>query len=361
MLETETSISVGSMEDVTNHPKKSTRPPISPVKKAPLSPAKPPLSPTSTTNKETAESLTKPSFILDWLEKINVDHLDFAKVILQTPDRSEKTTKDVEARNPPAAPLFQADDETAPLKAPASTSHHGDSSTWSPPRETNISTSKGVSSVRKLDLSPSIHSFRRQSIMIGNGWNAKGLEKARLGKWDKALACWENALEIRQQVLGECHPDVANTWNNIGIALGKLNRVPEAFEAIEKALELRIRLYGTDKHLEVSATYHNLANIHQQTGNFHEALKMLAQSLSVSTSLLGKKDIQVARTRNAMGHAHFDAEEYLEARSAYREALGIMQLCHRDGDRTGLDCAFEMQQCQQDIQECEKLLLTRQK
>jgi hypothetical protein len=57
---------------------------------------------------------------------------------------------------------------------------------------------------------------------MSNGWNAKGLEKARHGKWEQALSCWQNALEIRRQVLGESHSDVANTWNNIGIALGKL-------------------------------------------------------------------------------------------------------------------------------------------
>jgi len=291
---------------------------------------------------------------MDWLEKINVDHLDFARVILQTPDRDGKSTRRVP--NPEKAsslPEVQS--------APCTPSKSETVSTTTPPPTTKTpapTPSKGTPScVRKLNLSPSIHSFRKQSIMIGNGWNAKGLEKAQQGKWDKALACWENALEIRQQVLGDDHSDVANTWNNIGIALGKLERFTAALAAMQKALELRISAHGTEKHTEVAATYHNLANIHQQAENYQEALKLLATSMSISQSLLGKKDIQVARTRMAMGHAHFDAQEYLEARTAYREALGIMEICHRAGDRGGLDCSLEIEQCQMDIQETEQLLL----
>jgi len=340
------------MEDALTSKKTYHRPPLSPTKPS-LSPVTPPRTMCGVQRTEETQGGQKPSFIMDWLERINVDHLDFAR-FLKTPDREGKKTKSI----PPGdlSPGVQASEEcpsTAPPLGPSQTPNVKDT--------IELSSQEGrasKSSIRKLNLSPSIHSFRKQSIMMGNGWNAKGLQKAQEGNWEKALSCWENALEIRQQVLGPQHSDVANTWNNIGIALGKLERFPEALVAMQKALELRISQHGTEKHTEIAATYHNLANIHQQAENYHEALKLLACSMSISQSLLGKKDIQVARTRMAMGHAHFDAGEYLEARVAYREALGIMELCHRAGDRGGLDCSIEIDQCHRDIEETERFLLT---
>lgn len=281
-----------------------------------------------------------PSFIMDWLEKINIDHLDFAR-LLPTPRRDGQNYTDCSVSSTSSSAEVHSS-TTSELESTA--------------RKISTPSKRTMSCVRKLNLSPSIHSFRKQSIMIGNGWNAKGLAKAQEGKWGSALSCWENALEIRQQVLGGCHSDVANTWNNIGIALGKLQRFEEAFTAMQESLKLRIEQNGSEKHTEIAATYHNLANIHQQAQNYQEALKLLETSLAISQSISGKKDIQVARTRMAIGHVHYEAGQFLEARDAYRKALGVMELCHRTGDRCGLDCSVEMEQCHQDIHDIEGVL-----
>lgn len=159
----------------------------------------------------------KPFFIMDWLEDIDPKDLELAQKMLKTPNRLVVPPKPACEVHPSPKVLFGA---TSPS-----------------------------------NKKEAVNSFKKRGIAIGNGYNAKGLQKAKKGAWEEALCCWENALEIRTQVLGETHVDVANTYNNIGIALGKLNRPQEAIENLQRALEIRTEHYGRT-HSEVAATLH---------------------------------------------------------------------------------------------------------
>jgi len=170
---------------------------------------------------------------------------------------------------------------------------------------------------------PPISPFRKRSIAIGNGYNAKGLAKAKKGNWESALACWENALEIRQQVLGETHPDVANTCNNIGIALGKLGRFDAAIEVLERALELRARYYGTREHVEIAATLHNIGNVLHAARDCAGAIQCFWDAKLLQEQLLGVNHIQVARSCVAIGNVYYEEHQYEDAREAYLDALQI--------------------------------------
>jgi tetratricopeptide (TPR) repeat protein len=181
---------------------------------------------------------------------------------------------------------------------------------------------------------------------MGNGWNAKGLKKAKLGHWQDALNCWDNALEIRIQVLGTQHLDVANTFNNRGIALGKLHRFEAALSSLEQALQIRkLRLGAQDS--QVAATMHNLANVHHQAGDLQGAILLLAQckgiyiqhirttaKSTISTAAVTsqqsqdiiKSQQQLARAMVAMGHLYWEASHYTDATQAYLDALTIYKI-----------------------------------
>lgn len=165
--------------------------------------------------------------------------------------------------------------------------------------------------------------FKKRSIAIGNGYNAKGLAKAKKGCWESALSCWENALEIRTQVLGETHPDVANTCNNIGIALGKLERFDAAIEVLERALELRARHFGTREHVEIAATLHNIGNVLHAAQDCAGAIQCFWDAKLLQEQLLGPNHIQVARACVAIGNVYYEAKQHEDAREAYYDALQI--------------------------------------
>jgi tetratricopeptide (TPR) repeat protein len=197
---------------------------------------------------------------------------------------------------------------------------------------------------------PMTVSFRKQSEAVGAGWNAKGIQKATKQDWEGALQCWENALEIRIQVLGDNHKDVANTMNNAGIAMGRLGREEEAMEHLQKALAIRIRLHGTE-HADVAATLHNIGNVNQQRGDFQGALESFIEAKRIQQHLLGDSTVQVARAWNAIGHVHFEVDDYKEARDAYCHALDTFKRVGRAEDD------LEVEHTMLDLKEAEQLLL----
>ena len=234
---------------------------------------------------------------------------------------------------------------------------------------------------------PRYSGFHKRSITIGNGWNAKGLQKAKAGQWCDALACWENALEIRRQVLGDHHVDVANTFNNMGIALGRLHETERAITCLHAALEIRTLHFGgrqqevaapqmeagLQNHAhdnddsqtgaqeinvkgqqEVAATLHNLANVHQQSGDLQTALEYFCESMQLLEKIFGKNHAHVARAHVAIAHLQYEANELFRARRAYQTGLNIMERCC--DDEHGV-VENEIASVRADLHEVEALLL----
>jgi len=217
------------------------------------------------------------------------------------------------------------------------------------------SSATGEETKQEEPLVPEIMSpFKKRSIAIGNGWNAKGLHKAKKGSWESALLCWENALEIRTQVLGETHPDVANTCNNIGIALGKLGRYDAAIEVLERALEQRAKHYGTREHVEIAATLHNIGNVLHAAQDCAGAIQCFWDAKLLQQQLLGPDHVQVARACVATGNVYYEATQYEDAREAYCDALSVFA-------NAGLDKTHpEVMAIQEDLNDIEMICAQQQ-
>lgn len=283
--------SEGSVMDISS----SKEPPSSYA--SPVRPVQVPVCSGSSSCSSTTSDTPKPFFIFDWLEQVDQDDLALARVMLKTPQRAKAnkpngSSSDQDAMQPLQKELFPPPLPKDPTRAVSADS-------------------------------PASH-FRKRSVAIGNGWNAKGLQKAKRGAWGDALACWENALEIRTQVLGEDHIDVANTLNNIGISLGKLGRFEESIESLNRALDIRTRHFGRE-HVEVCATIHNIGNVLHQSGDLEAAIQCFWDTKVLQEKLLGRNHVQVARACISMGHVYYQADELMDAREAYLDALSILE------------------------------------
>lgn len=298
-----------------------------------------------------SSSAPKPFFIMDWLEELIVDQ-DVEKIaeMLQTPNKqplkyeySRQYAQQYSKQNPltpscsASTATTQASETSTSIDnapgTPKSSNRNTDKSPASPNPDISPSQRRRLPAMEPQMLfmskskapSPSstsnTTSVYKRSIALGNGWNAKGLKKAKQGLWQDALACWENALEIRRQLLGDNHLEVANTYNNQGIALGKLGHTNHAIEALARALKIRQQILGIH-HGQVISTWHNLANVHQQIGNLQTSLECFGEAKSLS-SVLGKTSTQTARICTAMGHVYYQAKQWLDARDAYQDAMDI--------------------------------------
>lgn len=253
-----------------------------------------------------SSTIPKPFFIMDWLEEIEPEHLELARQMLQNGSRSVSSN---------------LNDAGTINKTTLSTMNHENPQT---PTTTVTPTKSEVlpraSSVGSLAVSP----FKAKSISIGNGWNAKGLAKAKKGQWKAALVCWENALDIRCQILGDTHVDVANTHNNMGIALGKLGRYSDAMKHLECALDIRLDAYG-EEHPEIATTLHNIGNVLQQARDWVGAIQCFGDAKRILEQVLGTNHVQVGRACNAIGQVYYDARQYDDALEAFSDALGVFE------------------------------------
>jgi tetratricopeptide (TPR) repeat protein len=238
----------------------------------------------------------------------------------------------------------------------------------------------------------------QRSLGMAKAWNAKGLQAAQHLQWTHALECWDNALEIYTALLGNQHGHVANVQNNRGIALGKLQRTHPALQALHAALAIRHSQWqkaksnsvassddgndddddesssnsnsssndssdggnpvvtSSDPVLVVVSTLHNIANVHQEAGDYSQALQVLVQAKQTlwwqddnpeeeaaaaaaqdnalvhsttpaATDAAALKWHQAARLCAAMGHVYYQAGgcHWKDAREAYHDALHVYQ------------------------------------
>jgi tetratricopeptide (TPR) repeat protein len=211
----------------------------------------------------------------------------------------------------------------------------------------------------------------QRSIALAQAWNNKGLQRAQNEQWLEAVACWDNSLEIYTSLFGSNHIEVANIQNNRGIALGRMKNVKDALHALEHAHMIRTDQYHKQKSLcstfDATSTtstniplllissLHNIANVHQQSGDLVMALSVFGQAkqkvLTILDELQQQQDQrrrgcphpqqhealrmmrmvvyqlhhQSARLCTSMGHVYYDVQQWEDANDAYHDALHIYE------------------------------------
>ena len=158
--------------------------------------------------------------------------------------------------------------------------------------------------------------------------NVIGTTFMELALYDDAKELLEESLDMKRQVLGERHPDVADTLNE----LARLSNFAGNLEASEayflETLDVLRAAHGP-RHRHVAATLNNLGMLYTDMGREDEALRTLQQALELKRELFGDVHREVTPTLNNLGlllgdmGRHDEAENYLRlALEANRELDG---------------------------------------
>jgi tetratricopeptide (TPR) repeat protein len=76
------------------------------------------------------------------------------------------------------------------------------------------------------------------SVAVSDTLHSMGFSLDNAGKKDKALECYDQALRIRYECLGDDDLCVAETQHNKGALSCKEDRAEEAMECLEEALRI---------------------------------------------------------------------------------------------------------------------------
>ncbi len=92
---------------------------------------------------------------------------------------------------------------------------------------------------------------------------------------------------MRQELLGDRHPDVATSLNNLAALYKSQGRYDAAEPLYQQALALRQDLLG-DRHPDVAASLNNLAGLYYSQGRYEAAEPLYQQALEILMSTVGE-------------------------------------------------------------------------
>lgn len=145
-----------------------------------------------------------------------------------------------------------------------------------------------------------------------------------LGQYEEALGYHIKALAIREEVLGDNHPDFATSYNNIALTFYGLGRYEEALDHDQKALAIREEVLD-DNHPDLATSYNNIAASYRALGQYEEALGFNKKALSIRETILDHNHPSLANSYNNIANTYLRLGQYEEALDYYKKALAIKE------------------------------------
>jgi tetratricopeptide (TPR) repeat protein len=154
--------------------------------------------------------------------------------------------------------------------------------------------------------------------------NNLGVVAYEQDKFDEAHGYHARALAIYDKTLGPDHPYVAICLMGLGVVAHDLGELEQARGYYERVLSIREQALGPD-HPEVSDALSNLGIVAKEQGNYEEALRYQDRVLAIREKALGPEHPQVADTLANLGHIAYEREKLTEARGYCERSLAIYE------------------------------------
>ncbi len=184
---------------------------------------------------------------------------------------------------------------------------------------------------------------------------------------DEAETLLRKVLKLRQNQLGNQHPDVALTMMQLGIML-HWEDYAKGEALLRQSLEMHRKLLG-DEHPKVAENMRMLGNLLYETGHFEEAELLLREAVAIVRKSLGDQNRYVVKSIIRLGQLLCDKGELGEAETLLREVLEKFRVHHGDEDeRTGRarselgECLVKMgryKEAENELLEAQRILVAK--
>lgn len=147
------------------------------------------------------------------------------------------------------------------------------------------------------------------------------------------------ALELRIELFGECHPEVATSLDKLGWLLKRYfsffttivvhytnylffsaGELLESLKYFTRALAIQKKLFG-NRHEEVASTLNGLGSILCELGNLGQAREYFDEALSVGSELFGTHHPNVAQTLHNIGICLFLSNIWMLLLNIFRSSM----------------------------------------
>jgi CHAT domain-containing protein/Tfp pilus assembly protein PilF len=154
-----------------------------------------------------------------------------------------------------------------------------------------------------------------------NGESTKLLDA---GKDDEALPLLERALEIRENILGSNHRDVAFTINNLARFYLNKGRYAKAELLLQRSLVIKEKVMGPE-HPSVANSLVSLASLYRMKGEYAKAEPMFERALKIYEKAFGQEHPNVGIAFNNLALLYCEKGDYSKAEPLLQRALVIKE------------------------------------
>ncbi len=150
---------------------------------------------------------------------------------------------------------------------------------------------------------------------LGRGYTA-------LGRYERASALLERALEVRLENLGEDHVLVAESLHNLAFLDQHTGETERAEERLRESLRIRAKSSGLDAG-GIAESINTLAITAYDRGLYAEAQALFSRVVDMRTRSLGEEHPDVVLARNNLATVLLEQGDYGAAEEVYRRSLEI--------------------------------------
>jgi len=144
------------------------------------------------------------------------------------------------------------------------------------------------------------------------------LLQRQLYRVDEAIALYQKALPIQEELLGDSHPRLVHVLSSLAEALDQQEQWDEAEALLRRTLAIRERTWGLH-HSNTAEGLDALASHMFRRGNYQQAESLLRQSIALWRETMGPEHQAVAGTLMMLGRTLAELHRYQEADSVFNE------------------------------------------
>lgn len=147
---------------------------------------------------------------------------------------------------------------------------------------------------------------------------AAGLQRA--ARYEEALRAAEEALDIRRELYGAEHTDVATALLNVSVIRMELGDFAGAEQLLRECIAMREKLLGPE-HPYVAWAFRELGIILERAGRLEDAEAAHRHALGIQRAAFGEDHPTVAGTMNSIGVVLYFRGRYAQAADMFAQVL----------------------------------------
>lgn len=132
--------------------------------------------------------------------------------------------------------------------------------------------------------------------------------------------CCEKSYNIRIEVLGTSHIEVAESLYLLGVIMIQLNNFGSAEEFLQKALMIQQLVLSDDRH-EVASTLGSLGLLEKRRGNLEQSQEYYEKALNIRSKIFGEQHPLTESSLRDLGTGCFTQGNFPMARECFDKIL----------------------------------------